>query len=387
VVDALEALEQQRECYARQSALFSASECAEQVAEVHARLNAAVGPGPLPAGYVLGSEGPEQSALEQVRLVSLGVRLEADEQRRTARVYFAEPAAGAVRMLEKTWQAPEGTPPRNGRELGELFASSRLSVSELARSELITRAARRRANGLLDLSVARGMKSTLLSATSGWERLLPPVAIFDLAAHAAGLRGRPPRLLRPRQVGEDVHVVALGEVRDVAWDPGEQRLVAVVADPAGEPLILTVPHRSVSPGAVDAVASALEMAPRFVSGRLTQSRDGWALSPLAILGEHLVVPDLEAPSPRSVPSVSGGERQTSAVDELVNQLASMVELGLLKGVASAKGAATALAPRLEAAGMARLAGYVRAVARSEPKALLDAALLSALSRTAESSTL
>ena len=34
-------------------------------------------------------------------------------------------------------------------------------------------------------------------------------------------------------------------------------------------------------------------------------------------------------------------------------------------------AATALAPRLEAAGMARLAGPVRAVARSEHQALLD----------------
>lgn len=387
VADALEELERQRDAWDRQSASFSTRRCAEVLVEVRCRLAATEGAGPLPARFVLGSEGPQESQLEQVRLISLGARLEADDERRSARVYFADPDGGGVLVLEKEWAFPKDAPPRNGPDLGELFASSRMTLSSLARSELVTRSARRRANGRVDLSVARGMKSSVLSASDAWSALTAPVAIADLAAYAAEVRKRPPAFLRPRHLGEDVHLIAIGGVVDVSWIPGEQELTAVVSDAAGERLLLRLAHRTVAPGAVDALARAVEEKPRFVSGRLRRSRDGWELTPLAILGQRLVIPDLERPSPSGRPLVPGESARASPseLDTLLEELAALTELGIHKGVAAARTSAETLARRLDEAGMGRVAEKVSGVAKGDRAALLDVAVIAAVARGTESS--
>lgn len=149
IVDGLEAIERLADAYARQSASFHLSTLAREVGEVVARLRAATASSPvLPARWLLGSDQAAETAMEQVRLLSLGARLDADDDRRMVRMYFADPDTATVLVLDKTW--PNET--RNGPDLGQLFASSRMSVTNLAQGELITRAARRRANGALAAS-------------------------------------------------------------------------------------------------------------------------------------------------------------------------------------------------------------------------------------------
>ena len=99
-----------------------------------------------------------------------------------------------------------------------MFASSRLTLAALAKGEIIARAARRTANGGIDLSTARGMKAGMLPGSLHWSQLPEPVLVQDLVAYGEAVKKRPPRLLRPLHVGEDVHVLAIGKVQDVAYD-------------------------------------------------------------------------------------------------------------------------------------------------------------------------
>lgn len=104
IADGLEALERLADAYARQSASFHLGTLAREVGEVVARLRAATAPAPvLPAPWLLGSDQAVETAMEPVRLISLGARLDADDDRRMVRMYFADPDTATVLVLEKAW--------------------------------------------------------------------------------------------------------------------------------------------------------------------------------------------------------------------------------------------------------------------------------------------
>ena len=234
IADGLEAIERLGDAYHRQSARFRLEALAREVGELAARLRASRAvDGPLPATFVLGSDRAGETPMEQTRLLALGARLDADEDRRMARLYFADPGTASVLVLERTWPDEK----RCGRELGQLFASSRMSIAELARGELVTRAARRRPNGALDLGAARGMKSSLLPTTGGWASLPAPLLVTDLGAHAERRRSSPPACLCPRGLGASMAVVAIARVIDVDAAADGQSVTGLVEDAAGHRLI------------------------------------------------------------------------------------------------------------------------------------------------------
>src|SRR5262249_11210914 len=128
-----------------------------------------------------------------------------------------------------------------------------------------------------------------------WIGLEPPILVSDFSALAGEFRNRPPRLLRPRVLAESVRVVAVAEVRDVAYSPGDQAPGAVIADAAGNTLTLVRRHRAVAPFALEVLAAALSNADkpiRYISGDLRMGQSGVELDPIALMGERIVVPDL-----------------------------------------------------------------------------------------------
>jgi hypothetical protein len=170
-------------------------------------------------------------------------------------------------------------------------------------------------------------------------------------------------------------VVTVAEVGAVRYLRGEQTLLAELRDPRGAPLNLRLQHRSVSPGAIDATVVALERGPRFVAGELTFGRDGFTLTPLAILADRLVIPDLERPRTVGLPTATeehhpaGDEPPAAAVDALE----SLVERGTQKGVrALSARERESVARGLDDAGLRRLAAVVRA--EPSPGALLELAI-------------
>lgn len=376
IVDGLESVERLAEAYQRQSARFRLPVLAREVGELAARVRGSLAPdAPLPARYLLGSDHAGETAMEQVRLLSLGARLDADDDRRMVRLYFADPDTATVLVLDKTW--PNET--RNGPELGALFASSRMSIADLARGELVTRAARRRANGALDLGAARGMKSSLLPSTGSWTRLPEPLLVRDLAAHAERLRALPPSCLCPRGLGAAVAVVQLGAVRDIDVTGDGQAVTAVTDDAAGNRLALHTHYRQVSPGAVDATADALHAGATHVAGELRRTHDGWSMEPLALMTDHLVVVDLARPgsrhapepdddAPDEAPSPSAGDRLAAAIQDYVGRT-------LLKGARATAPTATRLAREADELAAHELARLCTRASAGAATAILDLAVL------------
>ncbi len=374
IADAFEDLEWQRDAYQRRSATFSARTASLLVAEIGARIRAARGPSPLPARFVLGSDEARETLTDQVRLTPLGVRLHADEDRRGATLYLADRDTKLVFVLRKTWPATPGAVPKNGHELAEQYASSRLTLSSLARGDLLARAARRRANGEIDLSTARGLKSSTLPGGVAWDDLPAPIVVDDLRTLEAAARSAPPRMLSPRRIGEHVRVLRIGRVAEVGYSRGEQTLHAVVEDPNGGRAMVRLQHRSVSPGAIDATYRALEQTPRLVAGELERTAAGWQLSPLAILGERLWVPDIERPRALDLPSGSFGS--DDSIGDLLSELGEVVDRGVQKGAMILAGPQLgALADRFDASGMPRVGRAIRNALR--PSALLDLAIVRA----------
>jgi hypothetical protein len=386
VVDTLESVERLVEAYQRQSALFRLSSLTREVGELAARVRASLAhDAPLPARFVLGSDTRGETAMEQVRLVSLGARLDADDDRRMVRIYLADPDTATVLVLDKTWVGER----RNGPELGALFASSRMSIADLARGELVTRAARRRANGALDLGAARGMKSSLLPTSGSWDQLPEPLLVRDLKAHGERLRALPPRCLCPRGLGAGIAVVKLGAAREVEVTGDGQAVTARVEDTTGIPLRVHTHHRQVSPGAVDTTAEALRAGATHVAGELRRTNGTWSMEPLALLTHQLVVVDLQPPAGRSAErggDEDEGESPTanaspSAADTLVAAIEEYVGRTLLKGANATHSAGARLAKEADALSANELGRLCTRAAAGASSALIDLAVLVQLEQT------
>lgn len=367
IADGLEELERLAEAYASQSASFSLARLAREGGELVARLRAAAG-GALAPAWILGSDRVGETAMEQTRLLALGVHFTADGERRLARMYFADPDTSTVLVLDKLWPSE----PRVGHELGALYGSSKLTVADLARGELLTRNARRKANGALDLGAARGMKASLLPSTSSWAQLSAPLLVSDLAAHGARLDALPPVCLRPRGRGAQTSVVALKRVAAIDAPTDGQSVTAVVEDLAGNPLALRVEHRAVSPGAVDATLAALREGPSHVAGELVHGADGWAMAPLAFLGSSLVAIELARPSRHVAEPGLPRARQEPA---LATALRDYVGRMLLTGVRATTAIARQLARDAEASGAGRIAALCTRAGDGDATAALDLAVL------------
>ena len=382
IVDGLEAIERLADAYARQSASFHLGALAREVGEVAARLRAATAPAPvLPARWLLGSDQAAETAMEQVRLLSLGARLDADDDRRMVRMYFADPDTATVLVLDKTW--PNET--RNGPDLGQLFASSRMSVTNLAQGELITRAARRRANGALDLGAARGMKASLLPSTGSWETLPAPLLVRDLAAHGERLSKLPPACLTPRSLGAGIIVVAITDVQQIDCSSDGQSVTATVRDAAGTALRLHTQHRNVSPGAVDATVNALRTPATYVAGELQRTSHGWYMEPLAFFAKQLISIDLQRPAATQAATPTTGlasntlddqARSTGdANDAFAHALVDYLGRALLKGQRATGASGHQVAQQAATLFMHNIAERCTRAANGDAHALFDLAIL------------
>ena len=101
--------------------------------------------------------------------------------------------------------------------------------------------------------------------------------------------------------------VAVDDVGDVRYLPGEQRLVAEVRAPTGRATV-TLTHSAAASGSVDALAEALGGAAgavRFVAGHLRRHAGEVVIEPTAVVAGSAVVVPAFAPA-RGSAVASGG---------------------------------------------------------------------------------
>ncbi|MEU1367014.1 hypothetical protein ABZ454_12855 [Streptomyces sp. NPDC005803] len=354
---ALADLAGQLSAYADRGAAYRPELVAALLTEVHARRLASEVPGALGTGEAA------DTPLRRVRLTSLGCRVGGTAEAPVAEVYFAHPDAGTVLVLRRTWDAAEG------RELtGHDLAGRRLlstTLGALATGSLISENVRRTAGRSLTITRGRIGATGITPVGASWTRLPAPLLVDDLSVLAATWEGRPPRLLRPRVEAESVRVVALAEVGNVGYDPGEQRLEAAVRDGAGNPALVTSEYRPRCPGALDALADALQRGATHVSGAVVRAGGRIRIDPIAVLTpDGVTVPDLAPGGGASAPAGAvprTPDPLTAALDEAISALAALSHSGLRRPSGPARVRIAEAATALNRTGLARAAALLRAV--------------------------
>lgn len=366
----LEDLEEQLTAWRARSSRHGAAYVAALLAELEARRRAVTRGGELPAPFVLGQGEALETRLDHLRLVSLGARVRADDQssqkHRDAEILLADPDTATVLVLRKRWTFSDGEEPLSAPGLAGRRVASGATLEGLVKGQAVTRVARRRANRLLVLGDARGGLTSVLPQAGAWEILPAPLRVTRLADLAETWTARPPRLLRPRVLAEDVHVVA---VRDVAWIadlPGTQSLAAGVLDQDGEMILLRKPWRAVAPHALDFLAAALAGAwgpVRFMSGEIRRHLGRFEMEPCAVACDRLVVPDLEKGSvtvPRLDPAHEPDEPPVeSAAAAALGLLDEGAHHGLRHAAAGYPDRLRAAVQRLESVGLTDCAARLR----------------------------
>lgn len=366
----LEALTQLRSAVAGQHARASNADPAtllHLVSMLMARLGAARGQTPLPASQILGVGVSGEVALDHLRLVPMGSQCWADEAAHGVRMIWADPDTLAVTVMEKTWPRADAgisaTALRERRMVG-------MPLHRLAASQIVTRAAKRRANGVLTVGAGATQTSVLPLSGSAWDTLASPLRQPDLASLRAHLRSLPPDFVRPLHAIEHVHVVPLAALVDCLWDGASQTLCARVQIAAGETdlLHLRLRHDAAAPGAIDALARALADNPLAVAGSVSSEAGQLSMTPLAVLtAQGLQVPQLAAQgTPASMASARIGEK--SALHELLEGTRSLLAHTLRQGLRHQGDAALARAAEqaraLHAAGLPRCADALTAALES-----------------------
>ncbi|KPC61094.1 hypothetical protein [Streptomyces chattanoogensis] len=295
---ALNELVEQLDAYRDRTARHRPERLAELLTELHARHRAAVNGGDSPRSRVLGSDEPAETPLRRVHLTGLGCRIGGGDTGRTAELFFAHPESGTVLVLRKHWPVPEDEErPPTGAQL----AARRLGgipLRTLATGQVVTESASRSASRVVRLAAGRVARTgvTPLGGSQDWRRLPASVTAPDLATLERQLSGLPPKLIRPRVEAELVRAVPVAEVHTIGYDPGDQRLDAVIADAAGTTALVTATYDGASPAALDCLAAALagELGtPRYLSGLVHRSGGRITLRPLAVLTDDgPVLPDL-----------------------------------------------------------------------------------------------
>lgn len=201
-------------------------------------------------------------------------------------------------MLRKHWPAHD--PAYEGPLTGARLADRRLAgvpLRSLAAGSVITESASRSASRVVRLLPNRVARTSVTPlGPRAWEDLPAAVTARGLAALDRQLAELPPRLIRPRVEAELVRAVPIAEVRAVGYDPGDQRLDAVIADAEGTTATVSATYHAAGPAALDSLADALSGTygtPRFVSGSVHRATGGITVRPLAVLtDEGPVLPDL-----------------------------------------------------------------------------------------------
>jgi len=348
---------------------------AEAAAELEARCRAARGDA-LPVGMVLGTAEAAETRLAELRLMSLGARVRSEGSTAITQVFLVDADTGNVLVyrFEVTAKARRNqkTPPSapTAAQLATREVVKGVRLVDLAGGQLLTQTAARRPSRELVLTKATGTQ--VVREPGDWSTLGPPIVIETIAELAERARKRPPVLLRPRVLAEDVHVLKVQEAQGVRWSPGEQALVGTLVLASGESVHLERRHRAAAPNAISALAAALADEPQWVSGEVRFTEAGMLVSPTAVrTAERLVVPDLEVEADVEL-ALGGAHAPATPLGATIDDAAGALDEGAHRGLLAASEAwgqrVAESAARLEAHGLGRIGAAMRAAGESAMKA-------------------
>lgn len=322
------------EAYAQRSALYDAADGVDLIAELGLRLAAGRLPGH--AGAVLGVGQAGETALDRLRLMSLGARTRRDGERRLTTLVLADIDTGTRLVLRHGWGVPEA---REGDE-AQLRAAERVApgvlLDAMAHGQLLAQQAARRADGSIRLARSRSSQNSVLPQTGDWSQLSAPLRFARVAELRDEAQLHANAALQPRHAARRLVVFSPSQVEGVRYDANEQCLFAALADEAGETLLLHRTYERHTPHALDAIAAALDGrcgVLRHVAGTLDWQDGLPRIEPWALACDRLVVPDMAsrigalAAVPLGRLPEFGGDACTQALEGVRQHLATCLHQG------------------------------------------------------------
>ncbi len=321
----LDALTEQVEAYDARSARHEESEVLHLAVELHARTRAAEHAGTLGRGE------PFETEMSKTRLVSLGARLHREGADIRASVLLADSDTGSTVLLDRRFPPLPGDPASIATNVAQRSISPGITLGTLARGQMLTSVARRRADGLLVLGQgSRGR--TQVVPRSAEAAFPPPLSATHVEHVTKAFAARPFSFLRPRSRVADVFVFPVESVLGQGWSSGTQSWQGAVALPAGGgTLYLERRFDAAAPAAIDHLSAGLsgdfgEL--RAVAG--TVRLDGGALvcDPWSLSADRLVVPDIDAsPDAGQAAASETSSPLPGLLDEMEAFLASLLHAG------------------------------------------------------------
>ena len=359
-------LETWAEAYAQRSALYEASDGVDLVAELGLRLAAGRLPGQ--AGAVLGIGQAGETALDRLRLMTLGARTARDGEKRVTTLLLADVDTGTRLVLRHPWRVAEADETREATVRAAERVAPGVRLDALAQGQLLAQQAARRADGSVRLARSRSSLNSVLPQAGDWRQLAPPLRFTSVAALRAEAQAHPNAALQPRHAARRHVVFSPHGVNGVSYDANAQTLVAALVDGDGETLLMHRTHERHAPYALDAIAGALDGrfgTLRHVAGTLAWQDGAPRIEPWALSCDQLVVPDL-AVHCGALPNVLLGSVNgptadpcRSALDALGNHLAEALHHGARRLPPRWRHQRAALVHSLGAAGLRELSQRVQ----------------------------
>jgi hypothetical protein len=369
VREELDTMWQILQALARRSNRFDMDDLVRASAQLCLRLQGAAhadgASGPrVPASQILGIGQQGEVALDLLRLISLGMECWRDDSSEGASIIFADPDTQAACVLERAW-------PRSADDSIDSLLNRRVAgypLRLLGAGQIVTKAAKRRANASLELGSKAQHTSVLALSPKAWDDLLAPIRFDTLYALLQHLRSRPPAGIRSGEAGGNWHVVDLTELTldDWAWDGAQQTLFARWYDAGQIALSANLAYQGLTPGAVDALARALNGewgAVRAIAGPVWREQGGVAIRPMSVLTEQrAVVLALEPKAPQAMtlqemPMAASANQ--AMLRESLYLLGQLMRQGLRHAPPSLRSRLGAQAAQLDEAGYAHVARLMR----------------------------
>lgn len=299
--------------YGSRAASYSSHHHASLIGEWLARERASLASGAeLSPACVLGVGEPPETQLEHIRLTSLGARLWGDADSDHVDLYLADPDTSTVLVVSRRWARSE-TP------LGRRNILKGIRLDSLARGQLVTKSARRRANRSLVIGRSRVAQPACYAQSGDWSQLFrEPLLNREFAPLRQRLVEQGPALLRARVRAEQVVVLAVERIEGLHYDPARQQVRALAYDWQGESILLMSEFNPLAPTALESLYTALESGPRYLSGHLLFQAEGLTLEPLAAVTDRVLVPVFES-------TQAGVEMEKLALPPLEDAVAGTLE--------------------------------------------------------------
>lgn len=329
--------------YQSHDARFSPDTLADLVGELLIRLDALRHPDlPIPELFVRGHHSDTNTTLGQTRLVGLGCAVQLRQKGVLLRALMQDDSSGTTVAVSRDFPDPEGDDeiPEDFSILGGKLVVKGRDLATIGAGQLVIKTAKLYSDHRLSLGRST---ASVYSQNYSWEDLRPPVHAETFQEVRARLAKLPPSSLRPRRLGEDLHVVRVARVEGARFSTREQVVRATLFDAVGNAVELRHPYTTRNRHGTERLLNWLTRSPEkllFVGGTYRLAASGLIVSPTGVVFDDgtariLVQPwvdDMDAHLETSTVNIEPPRPSDSALDQLRERLGAEIGDGLLVGV-------------------------------------------------------